>query len=236
MRGFVLWEGRSRVDGVPLVAVAILHSDNRKTGDMVQTYILCRDVPPLVAVKTGQDVSICGNCPHRGLGGRKRSCYVEVGRGPRQVWEAYQQDKYPRLLYPEKLDLVKGRGLRWGTYGDPALLHLGDVINFSAWASTTTGYTRMWRKRWARPYQDYLMASVLSEKEGEVARSRGWRTFRTSPTGEPVKGEVICPASPEAGSRTTCLHCGLCRGAGPAKSVVIKVHGYGAKNFQEVTS
>ena len=64
-KGYVLHEGPSPFDGQPIVSIATLHSSNRKTGDMVQTWILPRDLHPLDVVKTGQDSCICGQCPHR---------------------------------------------------------------------------------------------------------------------------------------------------------------------------
>ena len=51
--GYVFFEGRSPIDGAPIVGVAIVHSDNGKTGDMVQTYILRSDVHPSEAIANG---------------------------------------------------------------------------------------------------------------------------------------------------------------------------------------
>ena len=39
VKGYVLHEGPSPFDGQPIVSIATLHSSNRKTGDMVQTWI-----------------------------------------------------------------------------------------------------------------------------------------------------------------------------------------------------
>ena len=85
--GVVLYEGPSQIDGAPIVMIAVgllQGSTNTKTGAMVQTYILRQDMPPIEAVKTGADESICGGCTHRGDGtGKKRSCYVTLIHGPR---------------------------------------------------------------------------------------------------------------------------------------------------------
>ena len=41
-----------------------------------------------------------------------------------------------------------------------------------------------------------------------------------------------CPASAEAGQRTTCEHCKLCAGASiAARNIAIVVHGTGASNW-----
>jgi hypothetical protein len=56
----------------------------------------------------------------------------------------------------------------------------------------------------------------------------GWRTFRVREASEPVaKGEFICPASAEAGKRTTCIQCQACDGADRAgkASPTIIAHG-----------
>lgn len=75
--GFVIYEGPSVLDGAPIVAIAVTASDNRKTGNMVQTYILRRDVHPSEALRTGDDASIRGDCKHRpALGGASRMITV----------------------------------------------------------------------------------------------------------------------------------------------------------------
>jgi hypothetical protein len=51
--GFVVYRGPSQIDGQPIVAVAIMSSNNDKTDDMPQVFIIRADIPPLVALKTG---------------------------------------------------------------------------------------------------------------------------------------------------------------------------------------
>jgi hypothetical protein len=62
-KGFILYEGKSVLDGAPIVYIATLSTSNRKTGDMVQTWILRSDINPVEASKQKLDASICGNCP-----------------------------------------------------------------------------------------------------------------------------------------------------------------------------
>ena len=83
MDSFIFYRGASQIDGAPIVGIATVNSGNRKTGVMVQTWIIRDDVHPVVASRTGADASICGNCPHRGQydddGNRvvgTRTCYV----------------------------------------------------------------------------------------------------------------------------------------------------------------
>ena len=47
----IIYEGPSLIDGGPIVVVAIVSKRNRKTGDMLQTYIQRADVPPVEAAR-----------------------------------------------------------------------------------------------------------------------------------------------------------------------------------------
>ena len=73
------------------------------------------------------------------------------------------------------------------------------------------------------------MASVDSEVEATEARAGGWRTFRVRAATAPIMtgAEVVCPASEEAGKRTTCSACKACGGtsAKAKASIVIMAHG-----------
>ena len=50
-----------------IVSIATFNSSNRKTGDEVQTWILFKHEPPHIAIDTGKDSIICGDCKHRGI-------------------------------------------------------------------------------------------------------------------------------------------------------------------------
>ena len=98
---YLLYYGPSRLDRAPIIVLATgidTPSKNQKTGPMVQTYILRKDISPSEAVRSGADYSICGNCIHRGGHDRKRSCYVEVHKGPTSVWRSFAKKK--PLSYP----------------------------------------------------------------------------------------------------------------------------------------
>lgn len=241
--GVVLYEGPSKIDGAPIVVIATkLQSTgkaNRKTGDMVQTYIIRADQSPLDAIATGSDESICGECPHRAkrAGYREngkvfyegRSCYVNVGQGATTVWKAYQRGTYPKANAFEAAQLFAGRIVRLGTYGDPAAAPLAiwtvALRNAEAW----TGYTRQWRKlpiAWAR----LVMASADSVDDMEEAHALGFRTFRV--TAEPfanIKGrEAVCPASDEKGKVAQCITCKACMGTASKARVSIQIAAHGA--------
>lgn len=242
--GFILYEGPSLIDGQPIVAIAITHSGNSKTGDMVQTYIMRSDINPVHALKTGDDGSVCGRCKHRPVFGGK--CYVNVTHGPRSVFEAYKRGRYPHavrfanLWFPPNPTGVhaiangtpcigKGRMVRLGTYGDPAAVPVQVWVDLLKFSSGHTGYTHQWHR--APDLRGLAMASVDTPEEHAQARAMGWRTFRVRhDDSDPLMPrEFVCPASHEAGKRLTCADCGACDGtnghAPNAASVAIVVHG-----------
>jgi hypothetical protein len=234
--GLILWEGHSKLDGKPIVVIATglkTGSTNSKTGEMVQTYILRRDVAPMEAVKTGEDASICGACPHRGDGtGKGRSCYVTLMHGPRGVYSAYRNGSYPKAsTLQEVAEALEGRTIRLGTYGDPAAAPLELWLATLLRASGHTAYTHQWRAA-HHGFASFCMASVDNLDEMHEAQAAGYRTFRVSPgIGEQTEQEIVCPASEEAGKRTTCENCQLCAGTSTKspKSIVIAAHGSGRK-------
>lgn len=226
--GAVIYQGPSRLDGQPIVAVVTGlrdRSDNPKTGDMLQTYVLRADVPPLDAVESGADASVCGDCVHRKVNGAG-SCYVNVGQGPRAVYAAYSEDSYPTL---DPVGLGAGRIVRLGTYGDPVAVPIEVWDGLLTGSLGHSGYTHQWKYAIAREYRRLLMASVETEAQMRFARRKGWRTFRVKNADEPaLRGEAVCPASEEAGRRKTCQECLACDGAREGDrrvGIVIAVHG-----------
>ena len=164
----VIWKGASLLDGADLVVIAsgLKGSSNRKTGNMLQTYILLADVAPTDAIKSGADSSICGSCPHRGNGdGSGRTCYVNVGQGPLSVWRAWQRGNVPTL---SPKGLGEGRLVRLGTYGDPAAVPAGIWQDLLAGSIAHTGYTHQWKTHEA--LKGLCMASVDSRDHSGVSR------------------------------------------------------------------
>ena len=230
--GYILWEGLSRLDHkTPVVVIATGFKNatsNPKTGNMIQTWIICSDIHPTEAINGGEDRGICGECPHRKIDG-KRTCYVNQ-MSIAAIYRTYKAGKYPRVsLY----DLFKGRKVRIGSYGEPTAVPFGLWKNILHYSSSHTGYTHQW-KTCDINFRDICMASVDNEEERVLAQSDGWRTFRVVvPDEELTDREIRCPN--EVNSDIQCNRCNLCMGRSNTnvRSIAITVHGVGAKYFRE---
>lgn len=252
----VLWRGPSQIDGGPIVVIATAlrkKSSNEKTGAMVQTFILREDVDPIHAMSMGLDESICGNCRHRpkktmfidspagtsdAARWADRSCYVNVGQGALGVWRAYKKGNSTLHSVEEIADFIGHRQLpvRLGTYGDPAAAPLWVWETLVSKAPRHTGYTHQW-KTCDPGFRRFVMASADSMEDMAEAMDRGYRTFRVARPGvEPEANEIRCPASKEAGKKTSCASCGLCAGSfeearKQPRTVMITVHGINTDAF-----
>ena len=246
--GFIVYEGPSRIDGSPIVMIATLKTGNEKTGQLVSTWIIRSDKHPMDAINDGSDSAICGNCPLRGeirpasertkpgkFGGetcnKGRSCYVNVAQAPAAIYKAYKAGKYTVLTKEARRQFI-GRGLRYGSYGDPVAVPMQawKLLESLCTGKAQPGYTHQWRNTRFKAWSKKLMASTHTEQECEEARAMGWRTFRTILKLEDKTGaEIICPASKEAGYKATCETCGACNGRKSEKdgraSVAIVAHG-----------
>ena len=126
------------------------------------------------------------------------------------------------------MEVITGRMVRLGTYGDPEAVGVEYWNQFNTVAKGTTGYTHQWSNGRADDHMHLVMASADNEQARTAAKAQGYRTFRVRLTSEPVlKGEFICPASSEAGKVKTCADCGACAGGINTKKAdpVIVVHG-----------
>ena len=226
-RGYVLWRGPSPIDGKPIVVIAVLRSSNRKTGDMIQTYILRDDLNPLSAIASADDYSICGDCPHRKQPDGTRSCYVNIGQSVMSVWKAYKAGRYKELWTNEELEhVVRDRGIRWGAYGDPACIPFELVWWLNSFADNHTGYTHQWREEFASPFKGVFMASCDGFSDYCDASLAGWKSFTVVPKGYKPYGIKQCPATVD-NSEAQCVTCSLC--SGNKANVYVEAHGSGSK-------
>jgi len=237
--GSILWEGASLIDGAPIVVIMTYGSDNDKTDDIHQTWILRADIDPVEAVREGMDDSICGDCPHRPylrkiakLTGEEpeATCYVNVGQAPLGIWKAYKRGSYPRLGLADAAAVVAGDMVRFGAYGDPGAVPRHIWASLADTAEEWTGYTHRWSDT-GSDLTGLCMASVDSVDQKHAADEAGFATFRVVRTSgeisEREKGEAICPAGPTL----TCLTCPIkCNGeAGKITGRVILDHGPGGE-------
>ena len=226
--GFILWQGPSKIDGKPIVAIATgftRKTKNQKTGQMIQTWIERADKPAGEIRKAGEAGSICGAdrngfrpCP------LFKACYVDVSKAPTQVSKSFLAGAYDPFPGHSGADPAPWR---FGSHGDPAAVPVSVWRRVVSGLNSWTGYTHQWRR--AGYLADFLMASVESAESKREARKAGFRTFRViRPAEQLQKDEILCPASPEAGRKTDCSRCGLCKGnASSARNVAIVAHGAG---------
>lgn len=227
--GYIVWEGPSH-DGSPIALVVNCvwrPSKNDKTKELAQSYIIRTDQNPYEVVKSKQDSSICGRCPFAG----GKGCYVSL-KSVGSVFNAYTKGSYVRAS-PEEVGAAIAkrvrsgaiRGIRSGSYGDPAFVPLevwqkllDPVV---AEGGVTTGYTHQWTPRYAPAgfeaepgLSAYMMASGHTRGDAREAETKGWRSFVSVPDIAMVRELQLglCPASKEAGHIRSCSQCGK-RGA-----------------------
>ena len=249
--GLIVYEGPSTIDGAPIVVILTglaSSSANGKTGDLVQSFIIRADVAPHDALKTGDDASVCGLCPHRPLIARmleragipSSPCYVNVGKSVLAVFGAYRRGSYPRATSVDQVRAaLAGRRLRLGTYGDPAAAPVELWQALTSLSAGHVGYSHQWQAvgfdvaSWA----PLVMASADTAAEASQATALGMRYFRVSIGVDKAPLEVSCPASAEAGRKAQCSDCMLCGGISKnARSIVIADHAAGHDKRARVIS
>tara|TARA_B100001109_G_scaffold255290_1_gene257618 strand:- start:676 stop:1431 length:756 start_codon:yes stop_codon:yes gene_type:complete len=236
---YIIYEGDSCLDKKPIVAILTLTSNNEKlTGgekiELCQLWFLKKDIDPLTASRTGEDFSICGNCKLRGVANLNkksgvadsRGCYVLLYMRPLSLYKAIPE--LPRISMSKAKQLVKGKFLRVGAYGDSGSVpnnYINPLINVS---KKFTGYSHQWESFTNKN----LMASCETLEQRKIAKKKGYRTFRVlTDKSEISENEILCPASKESLKQSNCFKCGLCNGnkSNSLKDIAIVSHG-GIKN------
>ncbi len=233
----IVYDGPSTIDGKPIVVILTgldQSSANGKTGDLVQSFIIRSDIAPTDALKTGDDASVCGLCPHRPMLARATGdapCYVRVGESVLSVYGAYRRGAYARASSVDQVaQLLRGRKLRLGTYGDPAAAPVELWSLLVSLSAGHVGYTHQWQAHGfdARAWSPLVMASADTADEARQAAVMGMRYFRVSIGVDRQPLEVTCPASVEGGRKAQCSDCMLCAGTSKqARSIVIADHAAG---------
>ena len=236
--GYIIDQGLSPIDGKPFVCILTLKTTNPKIGDMAQAWILRSDINPVEAIATGDDYSICGNCPHRKganelidgvlkyIASDKRSCYVNIGQAPNSVYKTFKRGRYAIASSSDLKRVLAGRRVRWGAYGDPAILHQSVVSEINGYVLGHTGYTHQWRESFADWTKGVFQASCDGMHDYLEASAKGFKTFAVIPKGGNYYSGKQCPATVEA-SEAQCRTCSLCDGA--KADIFVEAHGSGAK-------
>lgn len=158
--------------------------------------------------------SVCFDCPFRAY----LKCYthkyqqyagfLSMLKSIAREFKNVQEVPSIHLLEKKIIEISNDRYIRFGTYGEPTLLPLDLVSNMVKASKNHTGYTHQWAKK--PDYAAYFMASTHNEGQANMAQKIGFRSFIA--TDKPLAGAVVCPASKEAGFKSTCEKCGLCSG------------------------
>jgi hypothetical protein len=233
--GIILWNDWNTV------AIATTGTSNSKTGDMIQIWILDRNLHPVESIRSGKDASLqCAGCPLASGSG----CYVSP-LPLMAIWRKFTRNEYPHLnmFSSEWESFWKGKSVRFGAYGNPSLLPLPVVESIAKLAKRHTGYFHNWKELSAQEAQAYGRFFMASAEPWNVAQAQalGLRTFSVLPAGSPPPaGSIECLADSK---NLTCAECGLCDGtersnrrSGPLPSVWIKAHGFKTKKANSVLS
>ena len=238
----ILYQGASLINGQSIVALAQSDSTNKKTGNMLQTYILDATTDPITASRTGLDASICGSCPHRGTPNNNekgqatnRTCYVTLAHAPLGKYKAYKKGVYgtKTATLKEIESFGSLQGVRLGTYGDPC------AVPNDIWKALTSKalYSTAYTHAAINPMPESIMTSTDNLKQSMDAWGRNERTFRVISSIDQLykRREILCPASEEMGKRATCASCKLCGGSSiNAKNIAIVAHGTSKRKAKEI--
>jgi hypothetical protein len=226
-RGVVLYDGVSHLTNEPIVAIATIKSNNVKTGNMIQTWIIRSDISPVDASTQLKDDAICGNCPHRqNTGG---ACYVNIAQAPSSVYKAYKKGSYKPFDESAHKELFYGRMIRLGSYGDPAAVPVQVWDNILQYSIGHTGYThQINHKNFQKGILNICQVSADTPKQALKLQKQGLKTFRVAlPDDGLLEDEIECLSDSKG---LSCMACGLCDGS--KQNIAIVVHGSRSNRFK----
>lgn len=191
-------------------------STNSKTGNTVQIFII-----PLAWVIEGKilddDTAVCFDCVHSR--NKEKSCYVRKGHANMGLGTKVRSlhkkldtiGEYDDNILESIIKMCTGSVVRFGAYGEPVLLGEELVYLISKVAKGWLGYTHQWMRPEYRWSSAYFMASTETVLMTNLAIKLGFRPFFVTDDIS-INGSVLCPASKQAGRKTTCEKCLLCSG------------------------
>ena len=242
--GYILYEGKSlykESDNDIVVILQTGNSANKKTGNMLQVWIMLKDIDPIEANKLGYDIAICGECPLKGIANNdpnrkeaiNRTCYVNF-QTVKTIYRSYKKGNYPKIDPVDASKMIKynkiwcNRGLRFGAYGDPALIptHVTHGLRSHLPKSMgITAYSHQANYKHAN-LDPCFMLSCETLDQAKTQWDKGNRTARTiKSVDELQENEMFCPATEQGGSRFQCFQCNLCNAERNKKNIAWLPHG-----------
>lgn len=230
----IFYQGPSVLDGSEIIGVLSGldgTSSNKKTGNVVQSWILSAEQDPIKAAATGKDAAVCGDCELRHH--KKGACYVVLLHGPQNIYHSAKSGNIPKLQdltsqERQKLSrMLRKRPIRLGSYGDPAAVPAAAWDPILKYPPNHTGFTHQWQNAAAAWLKGRVMASVETRSAAAAAQAAGWKTSRTSITGKADRNETICLNKTVAAFQ--CDECHLCDGK--SRNIVGPVSGSYSRRF-----
>lgn len=200
-------------------------SQNKKLGlfsNIIGTYHF--GIDQVLSADLTEDSASCLDCPlsYTSNGGKTGGCYTHMGlqrlglnvmlkRLSRELRQGKIKpfnsevfnDTFITPLKHVNIDLT-----RFGIFGEPVHLPIKIVKSLILLSKSYTAYSHQWMKPQYQGYNKYFRASTHNVFETALANDMGWRVFNVGA----IDGAVNCPASKEAGRKSTCAACSLCSG------------------------
>ena len=225
----VLFNAVSQLNGDRIKVYWSQTSSNSKTGNIPNINFMPDNVKPTDSVKSGDDASVCGNCPLRPINFNPKThdkpCYLNLGFGQNSIFNADGRGNIPSFNWEAKTILEDI--IRIGTWGDSASLEKSLLLQIVKLAKRVVNYTHQWELKKFNFLKAFSMASVHTVADKIKANKLGFRTFRTIkplPFADHVKhinkgknyakdlqaDEILCPNF--VNDSVKCKQCGLCCG------------------------
>ena len=215
-------------------------SDNSKTGNMAQMWIITTTSKPSMACTDGSDRAICGNCRQRPA--NNGNCYVNKYR-MFVMHKALVDNRYEFLAPRDAGISLAGHNtkIRITAYGDIAVIpNASKILTQLIGNQEFTAYTHLFTE----PFfdQDLLKWCILSvdslahrlETQNMFPNCKTYRVLAKNEVKQ--DGEVMCPSKkiplPHGGFRRNiqCQTCLLCNSNSKFNITVDAISGYMAKS------
>jgi hypothetical protein len=150
------------------------------------------------------------------------------------VWKSWKAGNYESEPTDKELEnMINGRRVRLGAYGDPAMLPIDVLKRLQRLSNGCLGYTSQWSQSWFDPeVLNYCCASLYNtaavQKLKDMFPKAKYFRILQDPDEKLLNGEIICL---NERSGKMCHECGLCNGR--RSNVVILAHGSWAKRMKD---